>query len=133
MNNLENKEILTEQQLKAIDQIIEKCPDAIFGGSIALNAIGLLNRKVSDIDIFFPYGKSLAPDFLQLDLIDVGSGIVTDENGNEIQRTTANVNAVKCCVFKVDDNSLQHSEMDICGRKLKIQNVNYAIVAKIAY
>ena len=41
MNNLENKDILPDDILSAIDYILEKQPNAIFGGSIALNAVGL--------------------------------------------------------------------------------------------
>ena len=54
MNNLDNSEILSDEIVNAIDLIITQIPDVIFGGSIALNAVGLLNRKVSDIDVFFP-------------------------------------------------------------------------------
>jgi hypothetical protein len=52
-NNLENKQILSDDILNAIDLIIKKTPHAVFGGSIALNAVGLINRKISDIDLFF--------------------------------------------------------------------------------
>ena len=59
-NNLENKQILSDDILNAIDLIIKKTPHAVFGGSIALNAIGLINRKISDIDLFFSLNENLA-------------------------------------------------------------------------
>lgn len=135
MNNLENSEILSSDILNAIDKIIEKCPDAVFGGSIALNAIGLLNRKVSDIDLFFSDTSLSRNGFLDIAVDDncVLSDTVTNTNGKPIQRTGVKIGGVKCCVFKVDTEELQHSITTFLGRKIKIQNVNYAIEAKKAY
>jgi hypothetical protein len=39
--------------------IIEKCPEAVIGGSVALHSVGLLDRLPSDMDIFFPERTSL--------------------------------------------------------------------------
>src|SRR5690242_1416682 len=58
-NNLENENVLSSEILNAIDLVINNCPNAVFGGSIALNAVGLINRKVSDIDLFFEESESL--------------------------------------------------------------------------
>ena len=58
-NNLESKEVLSAEILNAIDLIIKHTPNAVFGGSIALNAVGLINRKVSDIDLFFHLNENL--------------------------------------------------------------------------
>jgi len=135
MNNLENKEILSDEILKAIDLIISTCPNAIFGGSIALNAVGLLNRKVSDIDLFFPEIESLSKNkFLSIENEgEITSDTVTNTNGKEIQRTGAKIAGVKTCCFKVDDEELQYSKFAFLGRTIKIQSVNYAIQAKRAY
>ena len=59
MNNLENKNILSEDIIEAIDIILLNTPSAVFGGSITLCAVGLLKRKINDIDLFFPIGESL--------------------------------------------------------------------------
>ena len=135
MNNLENKDILPDDILSAIDYILEKQPNAIFGGSIALNAVGLLNRKISDIDLFFPLDtdiKMLAG--LHNDDKDVqASEPVTDINGNKIQRVNIKINGIKVDCFKVPDNMLQHSLFSFLGKTIRIQNVNYAIEAKIQY
>lgn len=134
MNNLENKEILSDDILEAIDILIKVTPECVFGGSIALNAVGLLNRKISDIDIFFEIGDSLNKNgFLTIESTEFGSDTVTDTNGKAIQRTSAKIKGVKCCVFKVDKEELQHSKFSFLGRTINIQNVNYAIQAKIAY
>ena len=139
MKNLENKEILSDEILKAISLVIERTPNAVFGGSIALNAIGLINRPVSDIDLFFGMNESLYKNgYLSIASIgEITSDTVTNTNGIEIQRTAAKIAGIKTCCFKVSDEELQCSkhkfirdgvEFTIC-----IQNVNYAIEAKKSY
>lgn len=139
MKNLENKEILSDEILKAISLVIERTPNAVFGGSIALNAIGLINRPVSDIDLFFGMNESLNKNgYLSIASIgEITSDTVTNTNGIEIQRTGAKIAGIKTCCFKVSDEELQCSkhkfirdgvEFTIC-----IQNVNYAIEAKKSY
>jgi hypothetical protein len=136
-NNLENPEILSKELFEVIELIITNCPNVVFGGSIALNAVGLLNRKISDIDLFFHYNESLTNNsLLFIENIEDGeilSDTVTDVNGKEIQRTGIRIKGIKICAFKVDNEELQHSEIELFGKKIKIQNVNYAIQAKIAY
>lgn len=107
-NNLENKEVLSEDILNAIDLIIKHTPKAVFGGSIALNAVGLINRRVSDIDLFFPLNESLTKNgFLLIEPDgEVLSDTVTNVNGVEIQRTGAKIAGVKTCCFKVSDEEM---------------------------
>lgn len=138
-NNLENEEVLSEEILNAIDLIIKHTPNAVFGGSIALNAVGLISRKVSDIDLFFPLNESLAKNgFLSIENDgQILSDTVTNVNGVEIQRTGAKIAGVKTCCFKVSDEELQCSKHKFIRneteRTICIQNVNYAIMAKMTY
>jgi hypothetical protein len=140
MNNLYNPEILSDEIVTAIGLIIEKCPEAVFGGSIALNTVGLLNRKISDIDVFFKENTTFplrGGGFLSIPTTEVLSDTVTDTNGKQIQRTGLMVNGIKVCAFKVGVEELQHSLMSFIRNEkfyeLRIQNVNYAIQAKVAY
>jgi len=135
MNNLENKEILSDEILNAIKLIIKETPLAVFGGSIALNGVGLLNRKIHDIDLFFHTSESLTSNrFLAIENdVEILSDTVTDINGVEIQRTGVNIAGVKTCCFKVEDDELQFSKISFRGVTIHLQNVNYAIQAKIAY
>ena len=133
-NNLEDKEILSDEMLNAIDIIIKNVPTAVFGGSIALNAVGLIKRKISDIDLFFHRTDSLSENgFIQEANGKILSDTVTDVNGDSIQRTGAIIAGVKTCCFKVSTEELQHSKVRFLGREIRIQNVNYAIRAKISY
>ena len=134
-NNLESKEVLSAEILNAIDLIIKHTPNAVFGGSIALNAVGLINRKVSDIDLFFHLNENLTKNGF-LSIVNDGqilSDTVTNVNGVEIQRTGAKIAGVKTCCFKVSDEEMQHSKIEFLGRKICVQNVNYAIMAKMTY
>lgn len=133
MNNLENKEILSEDIIEAIDIILLNTPNAVFGGSIALCAVGLLKRKIHDIDLFFPLGESLELNNFVHYVDEIGSDTVTNVNGIDIQRTSAKIKDVKVCCFKVNEFETQHSLFTFLGRTIKIQNVNYAIQAKLAY
>lgn len=119
---------------QAIFMIVAKCPTAVFGGSIALNAVGLLDRPSKDIDVFLPQGGSLAKSgFLNIETTEFLSETTTDTNGKKIQRVGAEIAGIKCCVFKVDDEELQHSLAELEGVTLRVQNVNYAILAKMSY
>lgn len=138
MNNLDDSRILSDEIVNAIDLIIAQIPDAVFGGSIALNGVGLLNRKISDIDVFFHHCQSLSKNgFTQIPTTEILSDTVTDTNGNPIQRTGLKVNGVKVCAFKVNNEELQCSSVTFTRndktRKINIQNVNYAIQAKMSY
>jgi hypothetical protein len=138
MNNLENPEILSDEIVKVIDEILYRCPDAVFGGSIALNAVGLLNRKISDVDLFFRNDANFARNYLlTLPVSKITSETVTNMSGKEVQRTGLIVNDVHICAFKVDEEELQHSFFEFVRNNklynIKIQDVNYAIQAKIAY
>ena len=131
-NNLESKEVLSAEILNAIDLIIKTHTKRCFGGSIALNAVGLINRKVSDIDLFFHLNENLTKNGFLLIVNDgqILSDTVTNVNGVEIQRTGAKIAGVKTCCFKVSDEEMQHSKIEFLGRKICVQNVNYAIMAK---
>lgn len=139
INNLENKDILSDELLSVMDKLIIQLPHIVFGGSIALNAVGLLNRKINDIDIFVTNKQTLSNagflDFIrkETEINDEVSETTTDVNGILIRRTGFKINNVKICIFQVDDEQLQHSVHTVYGRKLKIQNINYAIMAKRAY
>lgn len=137
MKNLENKEILSDDICEAIWIILQKIPNVVFGGSIALNAIGLINRRVSDIDLFFPISSSLSKNGFLTVSSHMTSDTVTDVNGKEVQRTGALIGNVKCCCFKVEDEGLNYSLHTFSrGNKIfnvRIQNVNYAIQAKLSY
>ncbi len=135
MNNLTNKTILSDEFWVVIDKILKATPDVVFGGSLALNAIGLINREIKDLDLFFPITTFNAGFMDILNHVDtgVGSDTVTDINGIEIERTALKINNVKACCFKVPKEQLEHSIFVVNGRNLRIQNVNHAISAKICY
>lgn len=139
MSNLENKEILSDEIFNAINLILKQIPNAVFGGSIALNAIGLINRPISDIDLFFQINESLSKNnFLSIENDgQILSDTITNTNGIEIQRTGAKIAGVKTCCFKVPDEELQCSKHKFVRNKIEyticIQNVNYAIEAKKSY
>ena len=139
MKNLENKEILSDEIFNAISLIIKQNPNAVFGGSIALNAVGLINRPISDIDLFFGMNESLSKNgYLSVETIrEITSDTATNTNGIEIQITGAKIAGVKTCCFKVSNEELQHSKHTFTRNNktytICVQNVNYAIEAKKAY
>lgn len=131
--NLENKEILSDDVLFAIDRITKAHPEAVFGGSLALNAVGLLNRKIKDIDVFFHRDTLVSPC-----LFDSEPSKYPSEQVEEIDETTIahhglTIDDIGVCVFMVDDKLLLSTPIEFLGRKINIQNVNYAIMAKLSY
>ena len=136
MNNLENKEILSDEILSAIDKILVHVPEIVFGGSVALSAVGLLNRKINDIDLFvdkFGGVTRKLGELLTSINADLGSDTVTDVNGAKVERLSFKIGNVKICVFRVDKEVLQYTTFEFARRKINIQNCNYAVAAKIAY
>jgi len=134
-NYLESAEILSPELLQAIDELISTSKDIVFGGSIALNAVGLIKRPIKDIDLMtlksYPlefYG--LMP-YIQKTEFDEVSETTTDINGVDIVRVSAKVRDVNVCIFKVE--VVTFSDFNFLGRKIKIQNINEAILAKRAY
>jgi len=113
--------MISKKTWKAIDYILKNCPSAVFGGSIALTAVGLLNREVGDIDLFFQEGDSLTRNgFLKGEPTmnpNIGSDTITDVNGKQIQRTSVEVHGIKTCCFKIPFEQWQYSEILFNGRE----------------
>lgn len=145
LNNLENQEILSPKVLTALNIILDKEPNTVFGGSLCLNAVGLINRPVKDIDIMLDKNNPLSPQYYNYlkyisdarkfndenDIKNYGSITTTDVNGDLIKRIPAIVNGVHVCIFELP--SVHFSFFKLYGRTIKIQNVNEAILAKRAY
>ncbi len=135
-NHLEEKEILSEEILYAIDQLLLLSKDIVFGGSIALNAVGVIDRPVHDIDLMTLSSSSLNfYNLLQLvcatkDVKEI-SETVTDVNGEQVIRVGAKIKDINICIFKL--KKLNFSEFKFSGRTIKIQNINDAILAKRCY
>lgn len=134
-NNLEDKEILSPELLQVIDVILAKSPRIVFGGSIVLNALGLIERPIKDIDLFIHNYEGLSNynllEFTTLLENGEASETTTDINGQTISRTGLTINNTNICVFSVP--VLNSSEFKFSGRTIRIQNVNEAILAKKAY
>ncbi len=136
MNNLEKN--ISPEIKETIKLILKKMPTAVFGGSIALNAVGLIDRKVGDIDLFMLEGKSLnkrgfsdlASEF---SFSGFHSDFITNVNGYDVQRVGLKHGTTQICLFKVRKEELQHSFINFEGMEMRIQNVNYAIYAKATY
>lgn len=136
-NHLEEKAILSEEVLFAIDKLISKSKDIVFGGSISLNAVGLIDRPIKDIDIMTSSHLSLAHyNLMEIvcptnDVTQI-SETTTDVNGEQITRVGAKIGDINICIFKLKGD-VKFSEFKFSGRTIKIQNVNDAILAKRAY
>lgn len=135
-NHLEEKEILSDEILFAIDELLKRSGDIVFGGSIALNAVGVIDRKVKDIDLMTNNNKSLNYYNLmtlvcKTDDVTEISETVTDVNGEQVVRVGAKIGNVNICIFKL--NKVNYSEFKFSGRTIKIQNINDAILAKRCY
>jgi hypothetical protein len=134
-NNLENPEILSPVVLNAIDYLLLKNPNFIFGGSLALNAVGIIKRPIKDIDIVIEEGDIEEYDINGI----VKKNPVKDEcyetsqeiAGNVIKRYPASIHEVKVCFFV--DKKATYSNFEFSGRSIRINSVNDIIIAKQAY
>lgn len=135
-NLREKRDSISLEILQVIDKILEHFPEAVFGGSVALIIAGLLKREISDIDVFFPYNEN----FFRNGIFSISENIdsafsdtINTFNGQEIVRMGIKVDGVKICCFKVPDEMLVYEKVSFLGRNINIQDVKFAIMAKIAY
>jgi len=139
VKNLENSEILSDEMLESIEIIVSNIPNVVFGGSIALNAAGLINRKILDIDFFTKLDYELPePTFFKpQNNKEILSESTTDVNGNLVKRIGIVVGNVNVCCFKISDDELNHTQHSFNrnGKNytINIQNIIHAIEAKISY
>jgi len=109
-------------------------PDVVIGGSIALNAVGLLNRPVGDIDLFVETGTAQSDlNMLKLRPQYRSSVTVTNIMGQPVSREGFELDGVKICMFRVPRLELACTRVEAFGMQLNIQNVNHAIIAKKTY
>lgn len=110
-------------------------PEAVFGGSLSLAAVGLIDRAIGDLDVILPAETDLDKlgffKFICLSRGELTGSITPPDSG--IRRVSAKINGVKVCFFSVPSNMTSHTEMQLFGMKLKVQNVNHAIEAKRSY
>ena len=135
-NYLENKDILSDEILKVMKKLIDVSNNEIvFGGSIVLNALGLIKRPIHDVDIFIDKHISIygGLDFFIHNEIDdeLIYESVTDINGIPINRISIKIDGINVCIFSVQ--TLNYSSFKLNDKDIKIQNINEAILAKRAY
>lgn len=143
MNNLDNPDILSDELLSIIRRISEIKGDIIYGGSIALNAMGVLSRKVHDIDLCVNNHreyKSIISELAPLsndgnetyDSVTIIDGLIISRYGLTIKN-----GQIKLCVFICPMSFLSYSTCYITRHNIKtpikVQHINYAIEAKRAY
>lgn len=134
MNKLEDPSILSPDMLDAMTTLCLADSEIVFGGSIALAAVGLLDRPIKDIDIFLKEGRSVVPlTWFCKPSTTITSETVTNTNGVPVQRTGMTIGGVRVCCFKVAGEELSHSIVQVGRHRFRIQNVNYAIQAKLSY
>jgi len=133
LNHLEDSRILSPVVLNAIDYLLLKNRNFIFGGSLALNAVGIIKRPIKDLDIIIDEG-----DIDEFDIRGIVKKNPSKDNecyetsqeigGRQIKRYPASIHEVKVCFFVDPDPT--YSVFKFKDRKIRINNVNDAIMAK---
>lgn len=130
-NYLEDPEILSPVLLNAIDYLLLKSKDIIFGGSLALNAVGIIKRPIKDLDIVIDhdlvhYGLDKLPHQ------ELGSDQPpTDVFDKKVTRHALMLNEIKVDVFQTTE--VGFSKFKFSGREIRLNNVNEIIIAKKQY
>jgi hypothetical protein len=134
-NHLELSEVLSPVVLNAIDYLLLKNKNFIFGGSLALNAVGIIKRPIKDLDIIIEEGDIDEYDIRGIvkknPSKDIFYETTAEISGKTIKRYPASIHEVKVCFF-VDENP-SYSIFKFKDRKIRINNVNDIIIAKRAY
>ena len=135
-NPLENPEYVTPELKDIVLKLVKATNnDIVFGGSLALCAVGLLKRKVKDLDIiigqFTPIENLHLQEFISEDYDGASSDVALDSNGEEITRIVLKINEINIDIFKVA--KFNYSRVNFFGETIKIQNVNEVILIKQVY
>lgn len=121
--------------MKKAIQVLQKIdPSIAIGGSVCLNALGLMDRKIGDLDVFVdkdnPFDISK---YRAIDEYHRSYDFTTEFNGDILERIPLLIHDIKVCIFKVPKYLLQSSAMDIEGLEMKIQNPCFAIAGKVLF
>lgn len=106
----------------------------VFGGSVCLNAYGLLDREVGDLDVFVDKDSifDITP-YLNICEYEKKRYFTTDFNGETLERVPLLINGVKVCIFYVPKYLLSAVSMDIDGLEIGVQNPCFAIAGKVLF
>jgi len=135
MNFLEDPAVVSPLLLNAIDYLLLKNKDLVFGGSLAVNAVGIIKRPIKDLDIIIP-NREIATDLFN-EILKVHPDTdelyedLTDVNGEPVVRVGGKIHEVPVCFFV--NKSISFSTFGFLGRKININNVNDIILAKLSY
>lgn len=117
---------------KAVAYITECHHSPLFGGSIALKALGLMDRDISDIDLVFPWVAKGEIDLFFIDpKAEFDGGESLDIEG--VHRLPTKINKIKACCFYVPKNMLQSIPVTFEGMQINVQDPYWIIDAKISY
>lgn len=132
MSSITDKHILTDEHLIAIDLILDNCPTVIFGGSLVLNAVGLLDRPVHDLDLIFPETDSFFTNgfFKISDLSDCKSDGIVDRYGKDLRRLGGKICGIDVCCFRIPLIELEFFQYDLMGRLINMHSVKHILLAK---
>lgn len=128
--------MLNNNQKEAISILQKAIPEIAIGGSICLNAYGLLDREIGDIDCFVNRDSKLnvkalkEAEFVELD---ESYNFTTDFNGDTLDRLPLVIKGVKVCIFRVPLYLLSAVKMDIDGIEINIQNPCFALAGKVSF
>lgn len=131
-----HENILSFEKMEMINKISKNIPDAYFGGSLLLNALGLLNRPVKDLDVvivkrdYDDYGlmhsvesrlKRLNEPYKMVSASDEGNCVGCDIRGIKVDFWMYKESQVRGGLFG----------MELNGTRVKFIPVNYVINAKM--
>lgn len=126
--------MLTADQIQAIKVMQGINRNIVFGGSLCLNAYGLLDREVGDLDVFVDKDNPFDVEkFRRAGDLDRDYDFTTEFNGEILDRIPLVINGVKVCIFKVPKYLLSAVSMDIDGLEIGVQNPCFAIAGKVLF
>lgn len=110
---------ISQDKVKLIHSLINKHPDIIFGGSLALSVYGIIDRETGDIDCLFKndYVLKINED----NVIDNGGDYPESEDPQEDVFTRLQVNGIKMCIFKY--KTIEYTEHEFFGKTIKLQDI----------
>lgn len=127
---------LSKEQNEFMGIMLSKFPYVIIGGSVALEAYGLLYRRVGDLDFIIPQSKrGFVHNKLTLDILNYDTNIVLNKlTSRGKTHIEYQYGKVRFCVFYEPDENIEYYNSYYGNDKIKIHDyqsiINYKKLLK---
>lgn len=125
-----DEHILSRNMFNVMVMIKKAIPVTTFGGSLALNVVGLLNREIKDLDVLYPTIYSDPVTDSQYVGMDSFIKCQQLETSSSLGFKRYKLNNIEVCFINVSYSRLTYEPIIVNNEIFNIAGVNHAIMFK---